>query len=294
MKTFLLICCLCGPALAQSLLPPAAGKRIVVEISTDMQTWTMAMPYNSPRGFIRARTETNALFEIWINDADALTGADVAIFANGQRNPQCWGASIDLTAFCTTSQAGVLVSPRHVLFVTHYHPAVGAALQWLTPNNQTISRTLTAVVSLPDTTYLHPDVTVGVLDSDLPASIAFVKVFGDSALRDWAGYQVPVMLRDQFNHLHEADVQQVFPIGSTAPTILLQPPLAAARLPRYKTIISGDSGSPVCLVENGKPVLLMMLSQGGSGRGTLLAAYITPINAAMQQLGGGYQLTTTP
>lgn len=294
MKNFLIICCLCCHASAQSLLPPAAGKRVVVEISTDMQTWTMAMPHNSPRGFIRARTETNALFESWTNHADALTGEDAALFANGLRNPQCWGASLDLTAFCITPQAGVLVSSRHVLFVTHYHPAVGATLQWVTQDNQTISRTLSAIVSLSDTAYLHPDITVGVIDSEVPASIAFVKVFGNNAMRDWAGYRVPVLIRDQFNHLHEADVQQVFPIGGTTPTILLQAPLSPLRLPRYKDIVSGDSGSPVCLVENGKPVLLMMLSQGGSGRGTLLAAYIAPINAAMQQLGGTEQLTVAP
>lgn len=259
-----------------------------------MQTWTMAMPYNSPRGFIRARTETNERFVSWVTGADALTGDDVAIFANGLRNPQCWGASLDLTAFCITAQAGVLVSPRHVLFVTHYHPAVGAALQWVTQDNQTISRTLTAVVSLPDASYLHPDITLGVIDSDVPASISFVKVFGDSALRDWGGYHVPVVIRDQFNHLHEADVLQVSPTTSVSPTVWLQAPLSPLRLPRYKTIISGDSGSPVYVVENGKPLLLMMLSQGGSGRGTLLAAYFAPINAAMQQLGGTEQLTITP
>lgn len=293
MKTFLLICCLCSPALAQSLLPPAAGKRITVEISTDMQTWTMAMPYNSPRGFIRARTDTNALFENWINGADALTGDDVALFANGLRNPQCWGASLDLTAFCITSQAGVLVSPRHVLFVTHYNPAVGATLQWVTQDNQTISRTLSAIVSLPDTAYLHPDITVGVIDSEVPASISFVKVFGNASELDWNGYRVPVVIKDQFNTLHEADVHQIFS-PSMSPAVWLQVPVSPVRLPRFKSIVAGDSGSPVCLVSGNKVILMTLLSQGGSGRGTFLASYIAPINAAMQQLGGTEQLTITP
>lgn len=293
MKLFLLACCLLGTACAESLLPPAAGTRIVVEISADLQTWYNAMPYNTPRGFLRARTETNQQFAAWINSADALTGANLDMFINGQRNTQCWGAGIDLTAFCMTPQAGVLVSPRHVLFVTHYHPAVGTILKWMTNDNQTISRTLVSVVSLPYTAFLIPDITIGVIASDVPSSILFAKVCA-AASRDWEGYRVPVIIRDQFNQLHEADVQQVSPATFAAQTVWLQPPLAVDRLLRYKTIISGDSGSPVCLVENGKPVLLMMLSQGGSGRGTLLATYIAPINAAMQQLGGGYQLITTP
>jgi len=293
MKTLFLACCLLGTACADSLLPPVAGTRVVVEISSDLQTWYNAMPYNSPRGFLRARTETNTQFAAWINSADALTGVNLDMFVNGQRNPQCWGASLDLTAFCTTSQAGVLVSPRHVLFVTHYQPAVGATLQWMTNDNQTISRTLAAVISLPDTAHLLPDITIGVVDSDVPGGISFVQVCALSS-RGWTGYRIPVIIRDQFNQLHEADVQQVSPAFFAAQTVWLQPPLAADRIPRYKTIISGDSGSPVCMVENGKPVLLMMLSQGGSGRGTLLAAYIAPINAAMQQLGGTEQLTITP
>lgn len=258
-----------------------------------MQTWTMAMPYNSPRGFIRARTETNEQFASWVTGADALTGDDVAIFANGLRNPQCWGVGLDLTAFCITPQAGVLVSPRHVLFVTHYHPALGATLQWVTQDNQTISRTLSAIVSLPDTAYLHPDITVGVIDSEVPASISFVKVFGNASELDWNGYRVPVVIKDQFNTLHEADVHQIFS-PSMSPAVWLQVPVSPVRLPRFKSIVAGDSGSPVCLVSGNKVILMTLLSQGGSGRGTFLASYIAPINAAMQQLGGTEQLTITP
>ncbi len=66
------------------------------------------------------------------------------------------------------------------------------------------------------------------------------------------------------------------------------------RLPRFKSIVAGDSGSPVCLVSGNKVILMTLLSQGGSGRGTFLASYIAPINAAMQQLGGTEQLTITP
>ena len=293
MKTFLLTCCLCGHAFAQSLPPTAAGQRITVEISTDLQTWTMVMPYNSPRGFIRARTETNALFENWINHADALTGADVTLFVNGLRNPRCWGAGVDLTAFCITPQAGVLVSPRHVLFVTHWHPEVGTTLQWVTNDNQTVSRTLTNIISLTDTDTLHPDITVGMIDSEVPAGVSFVKVFGNASELDWNGYRVPVVIKDQFNTLHEADVHQIFS-PSMSPAVWLQVPVSPVRLPRFKSIVAGDSGSPVCLVSGNKVILMTLLSQGGAGRGTFLASYIAPINAAMQQLGGTEQLTVAP
>lgn len=293
MKLFLLNLCFFGYLGAQPLTPAIPGQRIAVEVSSDLQTWTMALPYNSPRGFIRARTETNAQFAAWITAADALTGTDVEIFKNGQRNPQCWGASIDLTPFCITEKAGVLVSPCHVLFVTHWHPNVGDTVQWMTADNQVISRTLTALVSLPDTSYLEPDITVGRINEDVPAGVSFVRVLKDSAaMRDWDGYLVPAVMRDQSNALHEADVLRIWP---SPPTAWLQAPLSPARLPRYKEMVSGDSGSPVCVVDEGGLVLLLMISQGGTiGRGAFLPAYIEPINAAMTTLGGGYQLSTTP
>lgn len=276
-----------------SFAPPAPGQRITAELSTDLQTWERVMRYNSPRGFIRARTDSNEQFALWINGADALIGEDVNIFANGVRNIQCWGASLDLTAFCTTNKAGVLVSPRHVLFVTHWHPDVGATLQWVTNDNQTVTRTLAAITSLPNTDSFHPDITVGLLDDAVPTGVSFAEVFGNASELDWNGYRVPVVIKDQFNTLHEADVHQIF-APSMSPAVWLQVPASTVRLSRFKNIVAGDSGSPVCLVSGDKIVLLTLLSQSGAGRGTFLAAYIAQINAAMQQLGGGYQLTTTP
>jgi hypothetical protein len=101
-----------------------------------------------------------------------------------------------------------------------------------------------------------------------------------------------VVIKDQFNTLHEADVSQIF--SPAAPVVWLLQPVEAVRLSRFKTIIPGDSGSPVCLVSGNKLVLFTLLSQGGAGRGTFLAAYIAAINAAMTQLGGTEQLTVTP
>lgn len=291
MKLFLLSLLICFQATAQSLPPPAVGQRITVEISTDLQTWAKAMPYNSPRGFIRARTETNAQFAAWITAADALTGSDVEIFVNGQRNPQCWGASIDLTPVCTTEKAGVLVSPCHVLFVTHWHPAVGATLQWMTSDNQTISRTLTALVSLTDMGNYFPDITVGKLDEDAPSSIGFVRVPTDTT-REWQGFQVPVCYRNQFGRLIQADVRLVASNEAIQPRYWLEQPLNATRKTRYTPVISGDSGSPVCVVQDGSLVLVGLVTTTSGG--TFLPACISDVNAAMTTLGGGYQLSTTP
>lgn len=288
MKLFLLSLLTCLQAGAQSLPPPAVGQRITVEVSSDMQTWYKAMPYNSPRGFIRARTETNTQFAAWITAADALTGTDVEIFKNGQRNPQCWGASIDLTPFCITEKSGVMVSPCHVLFVTHWHPAVGDTLQWMTGDNQTVSRTLTALVSLTDVASCFPDITVGKLDEAVPSSIGFVRVLPD-ATREWQGFQVPVCYRDQFNRLIQADIKLVSSTAATQPLYWLEQPLNATRQTRYTPVISGDSGSPVCAVQDGALVLLGLITTASGG--TLLPAYISDVNAAMNTLGGGYQLS---
>lgn len=289
MNLLLTILLICSSGFAQTRLPPVSGQRIVVEISPDLQTWTMAMPYNTPRGFIRARVESCEAFKQWIDAADAAAGGELAIFSNGRRNPQCWGAAFDLTPICMGEKAGILISPCHVLFSTHWHPDTGAVLKWMTADNQIVSRTLTALASLADISTLYPDITIGRVDSDVPASITFAKVLNGTSLPDWQGYRVPVLIRDQFNDLHEVDVQRVT-ILAVQPTVYLEEPLATHRAGRFKTMIAGDSGSPVCLVQNGQLVLLSIITFA-DGRGAYLSAHLDAINAAMTQVGGGYQLT---
>jgi hypothetical protein len=59
----------------------------------------------------------------------------------------------------------------------------------------------------------------------------------------------------------------------------------------YRDVIPGDSGSPSFVIINNSAVLLTQWTYGGAGQGDEDVYYAPLINAAMTELGGGYQLT---
>jgi hypothetical protein len=73
-------------------------------------------------------------------------------------------------------KAGILVSPRHVLFATHYRPADGSTIRFVQADNTVVTRTISGVIELPMTGPQYPDIAIAKLDSDVPSGISFAKV----------------------------------------------------------------------------------------------------------------------
>lgn len=210
------------------------------------------------------------------------------------RNTGGWAADVDLTAISPwnsdagTNKAGVAISPRHVLFATHYYPMVGCTLRFIAADNTVVTRTLTAVEPLTLVSGYYPDLTVGKLDSDLPSSISFVKILPD----DWEDYlptldrlEVPVCGTDQEEKLLVMEMPQM------STSIAMRLPTGAARRAFNEAIVGGDSGNPAMMIINDELVLLTCWTYGGAGKGTSVNWQHTAIDAAMTSLGGGYTLT---
>jgi len=108
------------------------------------------------------------------------------------RNTNCWAYNLDLTCISPwnstggNGMAGTLISPRHVLFCEHvnFHPNVGATIRFVTTNNTVVTRTITALVTHPDYSPFYPDITIGVLNADVPTGISFAKILP----QNWATY----------------------------------------------------------------------------------------------------------
>jgi len=215
------------------------------------------------------------------------------------RNPACWAAGINLTCASPWNstgglqRAGTLISPRHVMFCEHFnfHPAVNATIKFVTQANEVVSQTITALATHPEYNALgfYPDITIGVLDADVPESISFAEVLP----ADWEDYLPSVSTLNpipalRLNRLERASVAELFRLANGR--FALQFP--ATRSAYYESLVSGDSGNPAFLVVDGKPVLIGTFTYGGPGGGTFLSAHIDAINAMMTSLGGGYTLTT--
>lgn len=215
------------------------------------------------------------------------------------RSVNCWAAGLDLTSISPwNSSSGAalgitLVSPRHVLMAAHATIGTGSTVRFVTAGNAVVERTISATQAVSGYAPYYPDLAVGLLNADVPATISFARVLPAawaSKLPSVSG--VPVLCLDGEE---KAIVSDLWSISANAGTYgamaNVQPPADAVRLTFHEDKVGGDSGNPAGLVVNGNFVLLTVWTFGGYGAGTSIAYHINGLNAAMTALGGGYQLT---
>lgn len=229
------------------------------------------------------------------------------------RNTDCWAADIDLTSMAVATvndpggqaSPGILISPRHILFAAHYPPSVNAQFRFVTQDNTVVTRTLTAKLTHPAYSPYYPDLSVGVLDSDVPNTIGFAKILPQNyrnylpTLNGSSGTvpsNTPLLPVFGASPEKAALVRNLYTINdqpaSTKLVSFSVPENASSRYPFYvRNYIVGDSGSPMCLIINNELVVLTVLTGGGAGNGTSVHSFKSDINTMMTTLGGGYQLT---
>lgn len=245
------------------------------------------------------------------NNVNAGANYDFSSTANFVRNPNCWAYDIDLTCCSpwnmhptlrledgalpssSNHMAGTLISPRHVIFCKHlgFYPPAGSLMRFVTKDNQTITRTMTAVSEVSDC-----DFAVGILDSDVPSTITFARILPDN----WRNYFTTDVDGRPAPNVYVLFVNQDESVCARRWSITPDPSevmwSVATELPRElsfydspRTIRILDSGSPVLLIVNKTPVLLATAFTASYGPSPLW--FKTQINAVMAALGGGYSLT---
>lgn len=213
------------------------------------------------------------------------------------RNSGCWAYDIDLTPISpwnstgSNRRAGTLISPRHVVFCEHYnfHPSVGATIRFVASDGTVVNRTITALETDPDYAPFYPDITIGLLDSDVPASIGFAKILP----QNWPNYlpslsstyRLPCLVLDQEE---KALISELYFLGNKA---LFLTPTNTIRFSFFESIILGDSGNPAFLIIDDELVIITVWTFGGAGGGTSISYHKDAINTIMTTLGGGYSLT---
>lgn len=217
------------------------------------------------------------------------------------RNTGCWGATYAsaLTSLSPWNSvggnqyAGILISPRHVLFATHWAAPAGATIRFVAGDGTVVTRTISSILALTQTQSLFPDLLVAKLDSDVPGTIAFARVLPS----DWAvklpslsNYPVPCAATDQEEKLLVRELTSM-PTSTSFSLVTFRSPADATRRAFHEDVVGGDSSNPAFLVVNGQLVVLTCWTYGGSGSGTSIYAFKSQINAAMSTLGGGYSLT---
>lgn len=302
----------------------SSNAAVITPHSTDSQRWTWAgngtarltlttatAAYTAD---VTTSTATGASTDTWLSDVSGslrahlvsqidsrLAGktASTAIPMWTTRTPGtqtyvraagCWGADVDLTPYAAYDSSlpdsawggHTLITPRHVLGASHHFGSGTQTLHFVKTDGTCVVRTISAVTYVPGT-----DIRIGLLDSAVPAGIAFARVLPTTwatKLPTLATRPVPAVRITQSMQLVVNDLYRLGIMSDCGPAAL-------ARTDFYRAAISGDSGTPSFLVINGQMVLLCALYSGGGGSGPFLTAYHTEINTALTSLGGGYQLT---
>jgi len=233
---------------------------------------------------------------------------------NFVRNTNCWASAYDLTCISPWNsyddpgqwdnrhRAGTLVTPRHVIFATHFDQIpTNQVLRFIDQDNNIIERTLVSKKRHPDYYRYYPDLTIGLLDSDVPTNaISYAKVLPDN-FPDYIGTAkgIPALCLDQEEKALIADLREISDSGSSRKTTLFSYPSISSRAGYSEPLIGGDSGNPSFFILNQELVLLTVWTGGFAGSGTSVTDFKSDINqliSDVNQLYGAtnnYQLTET-
>ena len=211
------------------------------------------------------------------------------------RNSGCWVNDLNLTPISPwnstagSNMAGVLISPRHIIFAAHYQINNGSTVRFVDNNNNTVTRTMINKLTHPDYIPYYPDLALGLLDSDVPNTIGFVKILP----QNWSDYlpslsslyRLPCLVLDQ------EEKALISELRSLSTTANFSAPSNPTRLAFFESIITGDSGNPAFLIIDDELVIITVWTFGAAGGGTSILFHKNAINTMMSTLGGGYSLT---
>lgn len=228
---------------------------------------------NEVIGIITGTETSNAIYSSYSSTANSTWASN-----NWTGEVDFSGIAFDANRTCT------LISPRHVLMATHYQRSVGSTIVFHNSNGDVHTAKLTAKQSVPDG--LNPDITVGLLDVDVP--VKYYKILNPS--NEWITCLDNVLVVST-HHTRQASIREVsnisgLRIGFTSSN--------AVPTSYYASVVSGNSGNPNFLIIDGEPILISTFTYGGGGSGPFFSnpSNFNSINSIMASLGGGYQLET--
>ena len=213
------------------------------------------------------------------------------------RNPDCWIYDLRQAATCVSPwnsnaanrKAGVALTPRHIATAAHYEYPVGTSVRFVTADDITVTRTVVGKKRHPDYSPYYPDITLYLLDSDLPSTITPCKVLP----ADYETYlptgpaQIAALCLDQEEKALVTDLSYF-----TERYAAFRFPDTPEEQTLYEGKITGDSGNPAFLIVGGELVCLTLWTYGGAGSGTFLTPQIAAMNQMIADLDAAASINT--
>lgn len=200
-----------------------------------------------------------------------------------------------------TKKAGTLVTPRHVVLANHYRYGNGTTVRFVGTDGTVFNRTVIQGKRV-DNGANPTDVYIALLNEDLPNDITPCEIFPSnyatylpSGNNSAAANSLPIIALNQENKVVLLDFNYVYDSSGSYNRALFSVPVKTDRLAFNKTIIAGDSGSPLFAVNDTKLLLVSTFTtpKAGPFYGDLTSALNSTI-AEVDALAGistGYTVT---
>ncbi len=246
------------------------------------------------------------------------SGGTKHVYVSGARNPESWWPQLAGIPFSTPNggqKCGALITPQHLLGVTHYDNAIGSTITFKTAESANVTKT---IVGRVNGNGQFQDMMVYLLDSPLPETIEPLTVVGP-----WLGNVIPGATTHQYAfqhvgilidqnrecgfvnvgyHAYESLGNPVGEFSDQVPSLLhfawATYPYKLASLESYRAIyktfgVPGDSGSAVLVPVTGGWALACLMTGAFSGvfpQEGVLNSLIATVDAAAG-ISTGYTVT---
>ena len=220
---------------------------------------------------------------------------------NASRSDSFWGKDIDFTSVSIWNSQGneaadggadyrqrgaTAITKRHIIMAKHFKIGSGKVVYFIDLDGTWISRTISAIAD-----HATLDITVGVLNEELPDNISFSKIFpldtndylNLDASKNIKGYYKSIVAG--FNREKQLVLMQLTALTNTSDKTTYNTKPSFVSVPYddlAKQISGGDSGQPLFIIIDGEAVLLsshhIVAAGTGAANAPSYAAYILVIN----------------
>jgi hypothetical protein len=212
------------------------------------------------------------------------------------RNTSCWAYDLDLTCNSVWNSAvdfpsgktgsGTLITRKHIIFAAHFEIPEQSLVRFVTKDNVVVDRIISKIKRHPSYSPYFPDLTVGVLEEDVPNTITPCKII-DSGILNYLQQNIaniPILTINQDRNALICDGGAI----NTNYTTYTRPIYSNNSVIRdqyFQAPIVGDSGTPQFIIMKNQLVLLSMFTFGGiNPAGTSLTYQRNIINQLISDL----------
>lgn len=190
-------------------------------------------------------------------------------------DPDNWLDGVDMSCHTRSSQGGILISPRHMIYAYHYQPGIGKRVVFwngqegvvedvdITPSVQGWGDIVLVRLREP----VQDANPVLFLNKDWRTQCPRLGTYGPPSPMPYME-NTPLVWVDNRNRVCTSTVSFItdwLSMPNRVVTVVPQNPVIKSK---YKDAVPGDSGSPMCFLYRKRFVLSHVITEGGAGPGS--------------------------